>query len=252
MASRAWLRSAWWCSQPARSRSSWLVGMSPARKRPRAWRSMGSAWRRLTVSSAVATRPCRTCSDSQTARPPAPTGWAWRGSPTIHTCPPGQATAAASTTSASRVDSWENSSTITTQPGRQLVVVQGEAGHGGGRDTHLAQLAHGLIGGRDGQDRPAGPAGRVHGGGQGGGLAVPGRGDHRPQPGPGPGQHGHRRGLIVTEPRRRRPGRPSPPSGRAAPPDAVAARPDGQGLGLPGGGGPPSTTGRGPGRCCPG
>ena len=78
---------------------------------------MGSAWRRLTFSSAVATRPCRTSSDSQAATPPAPTGWAWSGSPTIHTCPPGQATAAASTTLASRVDSWENSSTITTHPG---------------------------------------------------------------------------------------------------------------------------------------
>ena len=78
---------------------------------------MGSAWRRLTVSSAVATRPCRTWSASQQPRPPAPTGWAWRGSPTIQICPPGQATAAASTTSASRLDSWENSSTITTQPG---------------------------------------------------------------------------------------------------------------------------------------
>ena len=50
------------------------------------------------------------------AAPPAPTGWDWRGSPSTHIDPPGQASTAARTASTSAVGVWEISSSTTTVP----------------------------------------------------------------------------------------------------------------------------------------
>ena len=205
MASRAWSRSWWWCSQPAWSRSSWLSTMSPARKPVRAWRSTGSAWRRFTVSSATGTWPRRTWSAIQAASPPGADRLGLEGvADHPHHAHPGRPPRRPGRHGLRGWAAGRTRRPPPHDPASRRLSVEGEAGHRHGRDADLAELVDGLVGRRHGQHRPSRPAGGVDGGGEGGGLAVPGRGDQSPQRRTRPAQHADRGGLVVAQPAGRR------------------------------------------------
>ncbi len=83
----------------------------------------------------------------------------------------------------------------------QMRTLQGEPGHGHGRQAGLAELDDGLVGGRHRQHDPAGRLHRRHRSGQGGGLAVPGRGGQHAQGRAGPAQGPDGPGLVVAQTR---------------------------------------------------
>jgi hypothetical protein len=134
--------------------------------------------------------------------------------------------------------------------GRRVAAILGEAGHRHGRDADLAQLIHRLVGGRHRQHRPSGPTGRLHGGGQRGGLAVAGRRDQRPQRRPGGAERVDGGGLVVAQPDWAGHGGANHDwvDGNHV---ALLHDPDGGGPDPRCGGASPWTTGQAPGHCCP-
>ena len=206
------------CSQPCSARNCWDAAASPRRSRSRACRSAGSTWRRFTVSRAEGMQP----GGGERSRcgrpiPPGPTGWDWRGSPSTHSCPPGQASTAARTASTSPVGVWEISSSTTTVPAASgpFGQVDAQPGDRAGVQTGAGQLGHRLGRGGHRHHRPALGGGGLGGGVQHGRLAVTGRGEHRRRLPPSP---------VSTRPPPpdRRPG-PARPPARPPPPPALMA-----------------------------
>ena len=74
--------------------------------------------------------------------------------------------------------------------------VDAQAGDGGRLQAHRAQASHGLIGGGHAEHGPPGPGAGRCGGVHGGGLAEPGRGDHRAQVGAGAAKGPHGLDLV--------------------------------------------------------
>ena len=197
----------WRARAPSRARPATVgtaVG-SPRRSRPRACRSAGSTWRRLTVSraegiAAVVGERVR-CGRRRRRRRPAGTGG---GRPAPIPTRPGRRPRAARTASTSAVEVWEISSSTTTVPGRQRPVGQVDAQPGDrlGVQAGAGQLGHRLGRGGHRHHRPAVGGGGLGGGVQHRGLAVPGRRQHGPQAAALTGQHPHRRHLILPQSRR--------------------------------------------------
>ena len=85
--------------------------------------------------------------------------------------------------------------------------VEAQPGDGPRLQAGTGQLGHRLGRGGHGHHRAAAGCRGLGGGVEHGGLAVPGRGQHRPQAPALPRQHLDRGGLVLPQPRRRRPGR---------------------------------------------
>ncbi len=234
------------CSQPCSARSCWdRGGVAPAEQveglpvggvdlaavdRQPGRRDNAGSWRAVSMWSAI---------------PPAPTGWDWRGSPSTHIDPPGQASTAARTASTSRVGVWEISSRTTTVPGRQRPVGQVDAqpGDGAGVQAGAGQLGHRLGRGGHRHHRPAVGRRGLGGGVQHGGLAVtrpgpaPPAGCRPPRPAPSPPPPGPRPSAGAAA---RAASTADGADGRGG--DGRPGRPSGPGCGPPAPGGRPSTT----------
>ena len=178
---------------PSRARCGWpgwRRGRRPGSGRGRRAR-LGGVGGGSPSSTAAGMSPCSASRSSSAARPPAATDWAWRASPTHHSWAPGVAATASRRAAASRVPTWDTSSTITVVCGceRRLAQLAAEPGDGVGVEAGGAQFGDRLVGGRHRDD---GAAGGLAGGGGGvhrGGLAVARPAPSTPAP-PGPRRTG--------------------------------------------------------------